>query len=264
MTDANGNVTDRFEYDSYANSLSHTGTSDTPFQYNGRFGVQTDSNGLLYMRARYYNLAIRRFVNQDVLFGDLNPGISLNRFAFANGNPISLMDPFGLCAEDDVASLQSFYASNTNFTNADVLPGMSFQNKFVTYGDEFYIDPGNFILTAGGGYTVYQASNRAGLQDMTFDALNLFSMISGVRAGVSVIEAGFDAIVSRLAAERATESSMTEWLNAAIRRGDGIWLVTDPAAHTALMNSIGRTSYYLDLELPMLEEYNANATFMWH
>ena len=76
MTDANGVVTDRFEYDSYGNSLSHTGTSDTPFQYNGQFGVQTDPNGLLYMRARYYNPVIRRFVNQDVLFGNINPGIS--------------------------------------------------------------------------------------------------------------------------------------------------------------------------------------------
>jgi len=99
MTDANGVVTDRFEYDSYGGSLNHTGTSDTPFQYNGKYGVQTDPNGLLYMRARYYNSAIRRFVNQDVLFGDLNPGISLNRFAFANGNPVSLMDPFGMMAD---------------------------------------------------------------------------------------------------------------------------------------------------------------------
>jgi len=63
--------------------------------------VQTDPNGLLYMRARYYNPLIRRFINQDVQFGDLNPGISLNRFAFANGNPVSLMDPLGLCAESD-------------------------------------------------------------------------------------------------------------------------------------------------------------------
>ena len=102
MTDAKGVVTDRFEYDSYGESLSHNGTSDTPFQYNGRFGVQTDPNGLLYMRARYDNPAIRRFVNQDVLFGDLNPGVSLNRFAYANGNPVSLMDPFGLCASGAV------------------------------------------------------------------------------------------------------------------------------------------------------------------
>ena len=94
-------MTDQFGYGPYGEAFGHTGASDTPFRFNGRFGVQTDSNGLLYMRARYYNPAIRRFVNQDVLFGDINPGISLNRYAYANGNPISLMDPFGLCAQSD-------------------------------------------------------------------------------------------------------------------------------------------------------------------
>jgi hypothetical protein len=47
---ANGSVTDRFEYDSFGESLSYTGTSDTPFRFNGCYGVQTDANGLLYMR----------------------------------------------------------------------------------------------------------------------------------------------------------------------------------------------------------------------
>jgi len=101
LTAVTGTVTDQFGYGPYGEALGHTGTSDTPFQFNGQFGIQTDPNGLLYMRARYYNPAIRRFVNQDVLFGNLDPGISLNRFAFANGNPVSLMDPFGLCAQND-------------------------------------------------------------------------------------------------------------------------------------------------------------------
>lgn len=101
LTDVTGTVTDQFGYGPYGEALGHTGTSDTPFQFNGQFGVQTDPNGLLYMRARYYNPAIRRFVNQDVLFENIDPGISLNRFAFANGNPVSLMDPFGLCAQSD-------------------------------------------------------------------------------------------------------------------------------------------------------------------
>lgn len=101
ITDPTGSVTDRFQYGPYGKALSHNGTTDTPFRFNGRYGVQTDPNRLLYMRARYYNPAIRRFVNRDVLFGQIDSGISLNRFAFANGNPISLMDPFGLCASDD-------------------------------------------------------------------------------------------------------------------------------------------------------------------
>ena len=48
------------------------------------------------MRARYYNLDIKRFINQDVIQGSLDNAITLNRFAYANGNPISYLDPFGL------------------------------------------------------------------------------------------------------------------------------------------------------------------------
>ena len=41
------------EHDTYGKCISRTGTSDVIFGYNGRDGVVTDSNGLIYMRARY-------------------------------------------------------------------------------------------------------------------------------------------------------------------------------------------------------------------
>jgi RHS repeat-associated protein len=101
ITSNTGLVTDRFQYGPYGEPLGHTGSTDTPFQFNGRYGVQTDLNGLLYMRARYYDPTIRRFINQDPTLGSIALGITLDRFAFANGNPVSLMDPFGWCAQDD-------------------------------------------------------------------------------------------------------------------------------------------------------------------
>ncbi|MBQ9984382.1 MAG: RHS repeat-associated core domain-containing protein [Lachnospiraceae bacterium] len=55
-----------------------------------------DGNGLYYMRARYYNVDIKRFINQDVLVGTLERISSLNRFSYVEGNPISFLDPFGL------------------------------------------------------------------------------------------------------------------------------------------------------------------------
>ena len=100
ITDSNGTVTDTFTYDSYGNVISRTGTTDTIFLYNGEYGVITDSNGLLYMRARYYNPELRRFVNADILMGDINNSSTLNRYAYANGNPISNIDPFGLAADE--------------------------------------------------------------------------------------------------------------------------------------------------------------------
>ncbi len=68
----------------------------TIFLYNGEYGVSTDENGLYYMRARYYNPEIKRFINQDVVIGSIVDSPSLNRYAYVEGNPISLADPFGL------------------------------------------------------------------------------------------------------------------------------------------------------------------------
>jgi RHS repeat-associated protein len=83
----------------YGSLTSHTGTSTTPFLYNGRDGVVTDSDGLYYMKARYYSPTLMRFVNADTLTGSITASETLNRYAYANGNPISLIDPFGHSAE---------------------------------------------------------------------------------------------------------------------------------------------------------------------
>ena len=96
ITDANGNITDTFAYDTYGKLLSRTGTSSIIFGYNGRDGVVTDTNGLTYMRARYYSPDMKRFINADIIAGAISNAITLNRFAYANGNPVSFVDPFGL------------------------------------------------------------------------------------------------------------------------------------------------------------------------
>ena len=70
------------------------------FLYNGRYGVETGANGLYYMRARYYNPQIKRFINRDIIDGSITDSQSLNKYSYVQGNPVSLIDPFGLCAQD--------------------------------------------------------------------------------------------------------------------------------------------------------------------
>ena len=94
LSDNNGNVTDRIEYSAYGLTTYRAGTNDTPFLFNGRYGVQSDPNGLLYMRARYYNPYLCRFLNPDPT--GFKGG--LNHYAAFNGNPVSYIDPFGLGA----------------------------------------------------------------------------------------------------------------------------------------------------------------------
>ena len=96
VTDAKGNVVETYNYTPYGELIDGEYREDIPFLYNGQYGVTTDSNGLYYMRARYYNVEIKRFINQDVLLGVLERVSSLNRYAYVEGNPISYLDPFGL------------------------------------------------------------------------------------------------------------------------------------------------------------------------
>ena len=101
LTDNNGNVIQSYEYGAYGEVLSGD-TKITQFLYNGQLGVMTDDNGLYYMRARYYNVNIKRFINQDVVHGSINVSQSLNRYSYVQGNPIKLTDPFGLSPLDKI------------------------------------------------------------------------------------------------------------------------------------------------------------------
>ncbi len=85
-----------YHFDYRGSTVVLTDSSKTPFLFNGMYGVMTDSNGLYYMRARFYNPEIKRFINQDILLGGIGEGQTLNRYAFVTGRPISLVDPFGL------------------------------------------------------------------------------------------------------------------------------------------------------------------------
>jgi len=95
LADLTGQVTQRFQYAPYGELVSGDATQ-TPFLFNGMYGVMTDESGLYYMRARFYSPETKRFINQDVLLGNIVEGQTLNRFAFVTGNPVSFVDPLAI------------------------------------------------------------------------------------------------------------------------------------------------------------------------
>ncbi len=92
LTNAAGTMTDRMAYSPYGTPTYRTGTTHTPFLFGGFFGVMTDGNGLLHMRARYYNPLTQRFMNVDPARD------GWNWYAYANGNPVNWADPSGFGA----------------------------------------------------------------------------------------------------------------------------------------------------------------------
>ena len=89
VTDMDGTIVHAYAYGTYGELLSGN-REGIRFLYNGRYGVVTDENGLYYMRARYYNVDIKRFINQDVLEGSIATSPSLNRYAYCQGNPVKV------------------------------------------------------------------------------------------------------------------------------------------------------------------------------
>jgi RHS repeat-associated protein len=147
----NGLVTDRIEYSAYGLTTYRAGTNDTPFLFNGRYGVMTDPNGLLYMRARYYNPYLCRFLNPDP------SGFAggLNHYAYANGNPVSYLDPFGLFSGATGESYFTWLNSNGAFpyeTTSTIL-GLTGIGQFgAEFGSGTAAIGNNFVFYSGGFY----------------------------------------------------------------------------------------------------------------
>lgn len=92
LLDEAGTVRGTMSYSDYGAVTKTTGTVDTPFRYAGRLGVITDSNGLVYLKTRYYSPQLMRFMNRDTVAGSVTDSQSLNRFSYVEGNPLTYVD----------------------------------------------------------------------------------------------------------------------------------------------------------------------------
>jgi RHS repeat-associated protein len=177
----NGLVTDRIEYSLYALTTYRIGTNDTPFLFNGRYGVQTDPTGLLYMQARYYNPYLCRFVNPDP------SGFAggLNFYAYASGNPVSFVDPFGLCATEGWGGATATWLQNNIVDPLNSISTSSTYVNFNLYNAASLINGFADVLRLG-----------QGTADATYNAQDGWDVAIGVTqdvgraAAISVIVGG--------------------------------------------------------------------------
>ncbi len=94
LTDDSGNVTDEYAYtsDPYGISVTTQGSTSNPFKFIGQHGVMDEGNNLYFMRARFYDAEVGRFLNEDPLGFE---GGDWNVYAYVNGNPLNRIDPKG-------------------------------------------------------------------------------------------------------------------------------------------------------------------------
>lgn len=82
-------------FDPYSSGYAKSGTGTSSFGFTGE---QTDSNGFVYLRARYYNPGMGRFLNTDPSRQEMNP------YQYSYSNPTNYTDPSGLIAQTEEAA----------------------------------------------------------------------------------------------------------------------------------------------------------------
>lgn len=76
------------EYDAFGNENSNNTDDSNSFGYNGEYLDR--ETGLIYLRARYYDPSIGRFISEDPIKD------GSNWYAFCNNNPVTFIDPSGM------------------------------------------------------------------------------------------------------------------------------------------------------------------------
>ncbi|MGE3165387.1 MAG: PKD domain-containing protein [Planctomycetota bacterium] len=90
VTDAAGGLVESFVYDEFG---APSGPSATALAYRFQGGRYDPETGFYYLRRRYYDSEVGRFIQRDPVWDEGNVG---NQYTFVGNSPLSRFDPEGL------------------------------------------------------------------------------------------------------------------------------------------------------------------------
>ncbi|MFI7534274.1 RHS repeat-associated core domain-containing protein [Streptosporangium sp. NPDC049376] len=108
---------DSTAYDPFGEVITRTGNAHT-LGYQG--GYTDPSTGKVNMAARWYQPTTGSFVSRDTLTQNPDPSVQLNRYVYANDNPLTNIDPDGHAARATTKK-----KSKTKTKTSSIKPGKS-------------------------------------------------------------------------------------------------------------------------------------------
>ncbi|HEU0073641.1 MAG TPA: RHS repeat-associated core domain-containing protein [Dehalococcoidia bacterium] len=123
LTDEDGDVDTTWDYDVFGAVRNLTGSQPNDFTFAGE---QVDgSTGLQYLRARYYDPEVGRFISKDQWPPSSRNPQSLNLYAYVQNNPPKYVDPLGLGPrEEDTFAIGKGAVTSATLVTAGVAAGI--------------------------------------------------------------------------------------------------------------------------------------------
>ncbi|WP_270170225.1 RHS repeat-associated core domain-containing protein [Paenibacillus sp. SYP-B4298] len=94
LRDGTGNTAlNRYTYDIWGKPVIEQETVPNSFRYAGE--LWDGATQLQYLRARWYDPSVGRFISKDTYEGDIKNPLTLNLYAYVHNNPLRYADPSG-------------------------------------------------------------------------------------------------------------------------------------------------------------------------
>ena len=91
LADDSGSIVNTYKYTPWGEIRSETETVDNPIKYAGEY--YDDELGMIYLRARYYDPTVGRFISYDAEEGEISNPLDMNRYVYCRNNPVRYVDP---------------------------------------------------------------------------------------------------------------------------------------------------------------------------
>ena len=93
LLDESGNVTKTYEYDSFGNEVKPEKKDENPYRYCGEYYDKETEE--VYLRARYYESSVGRFITRDTYTGESDEPLSLHLYTYCENDGVNMVDPSG-------------------------------------------------------------------------------------------------------------------------------------------------------------------------
>lgn len=136
LTDESGAVIKTYEYDSFGNEVNPDRKDENPFRYCGEYYDKETEE--IYLRARYYQPNVGRFLTRDSYTGESDEPLSLHLYTYCENDGINSVDPSGhkkYAKEEPLAGLSvwldKYINSDLGKENKKVIQVQNSKNKKV-------------------------------------------------------------------------------------------------------------------------------------